>query len=335
MAKPKFLLSVEKSVFDRYYSPDDHKELQSIVELVGGIPSRMEYTRKWILQNIKDVEACVTGWESIPLDEEILDKAPELKILFHTAGTVRGLYSKATDRGIRMVSNASVNAIPVAEFALGVILSGLKGVYYYREQFSREGRLAWKRNISISPGYYRTTVGIISLGHVGHKMAELLQYFDFNVLVYSRHLDENEAHRLNVRGVSLDELMSRSDAVVLCAPNLPENRHMIDARRLALMRDNALFVNVARGALVDEDALVEELERGRITAFLDVTDPEPPGEECPFYSLPNCILTPHIAGSFGDECYRLGKATLSEIRQYLRGEPVENELSSREFLYRA
>lgn len=102
-----------------------------------------------------------------------------------------------------------------------------------------------------------------------------------------------------------------------------------------LMKDNALFINVARGALVDEDALVRELERGRITAFLDVTDPEPPKAGHPFYSLPNCILTPHIAGSFGAECYRLGKATIKEIEQYLRGEPVENELSPEEFSWRA
>ena len=335
MAKPKFLLSLEKSVFDRCYSPQDQKKLRCMVELVGGIPSKREYNRKWVLRNIKDVEACITGWGSIPFDEEMLDKARKLRILFHTAGTVRGLYDKAIERGIRMVSNASVNAIPVAQFALGIILSGLKGVYCYQERFRKEGKAAWKRDISISPGYYGTTVGIISLGHVGYKLAELLRNFEFNVLVYSRHLDEDEARRLKVRKVSLDELMSRSDAVVLCAPNLPENRHMIDARRLSLMKDNALFINVARGALVDEDALVRELERGRITAFLDVTDPEPPKAGHPFYSLPNCILTPHIAGSFGAECYRLGKATIKEIEQYLRGEPVENELSPEEFSWRA
>jgi len=335
MAKPKFLLSLEKSVFDRCCSPQDQKKLCCIVELVGGIPSKREYTRGWLLQNIKDVEACITGWGSIPFDEEMLDKARKLRILFHTAGTVRGLYNRAIERGIRMVSNASVNAIPVAQFALGIILSGLKGVYYYQERFCKEGKAAWNRDISICPGYYGTTVGIISLGYVGYKLAELLRNFEFNVLVYSRHLDEDEARRLEVRKVSLDELMSRSDAVVLCAPNLPENRHMIDARRLALMKDNALFINVARGALVDENALVRELERGRITAFLDVTDPEPPEEGHPFYSLPNCILTPHIAGSFGDECYRLGKATLNEIEQYLKGEAVENEISRGELFYRA
>lgn len=335
MAKPKFLLSIRKSGFDGCYSPNDQKELQSLVELVGGIPSKIEYTREWVLQNIKDVEACVTGWGSVPPDEEILDTAPKLKILFHTAGTVRKQYAKARDRGIRMVGNASVNAIPVAEFALGVILNSLKGVYHYQERFHRKGRLAWSPDKTLSLGYYGTTVGIISLGHIGYKLTELLRNFEFNVLVYSRHLGEDEARKLRVRRADLDEVMSRSDAVVLCAPNLSKNRHMIDARLLGLMKNNAIFINVARGALVDENALVKELKAERISAFLDVADPEPPEEGHPFYALPNCLLTPHIAGSVGDECRRFGRATLSEIKHYLKGEPLKNELSSREFLYRA
>jgi len=335
MGKPKFLFSITKRGFDGCYGPDDQKELQSLVELVGGIPSKTEYTREWVLQNIKDVEACVTGWGSIQLDEEILDRAPELKILFHTAGTVRRLYAKARARGIRMVSNASVNAIPVAQFALGVILNSLKGVYRYQERFRRKGRLAWSPDKTISLGYHGTTVGIISLGHIGYKLADLLRNFEFNVLISSRHLGEEEAKRLRVRRADLDEVMSLSDAVVLCAPNLPKNRHMIDARCLALMKDNAIFINVSRGALVDEDALVKELRAERISAFLDVADPEPPEEGHPFYTMPNCLLTPHIAGSVGDECYRFGRAILNEIKHYLKGEPLKNELSSREFLYRA
>lgn len=335
MNKLKFVLSLAKDVFDLCYDSNTQQELQSLVELVGGIPSRAEYTRKWLLQNIKEVEACITGWGSFLFDEELLDEARRLKILFHTAGTVRGSYHKAIRKNVRIVSNASINAIPVAEFALGIILSGLKGVYQYQERFRKKGRKSWEKDISISPGYYGTTVGIISLGHVGYKLLELLRHFDFNVLVYSNHLSVSEANRLNVKKVSLDDVMSQSNALVLCAPDLPQNRHMINAQRLALMKDNALFINVARGALVDEVALVNELRRGRITAFLDVTDSEPPEEGHPFYALSNCILTPHIAGSFGNECYRLGKATLDEVKRYLKGEPLENELSLDEFFYRA
>lgn len=335
MNKLKFVLSLAKDVFDLCYDFNTEQELQSLVELMGGIPSKLEYTREWLLQNIRQAEACITGWGSFLFDEELLDEAQRLKILFHTAGTVRGSYDKAIRKNIRIVSNASINAIPVAEFALGIILSGLKGVYQYQERFRKKGRKSWEKDISISPGYYGTTVGIISLGHVGYRLLKLLENFEFKVLVYSNHLSVSEANRLNVKKVSLDDVMSQSNAVVLCAPDLLQNRHMIDARRLAIMKDNTLFINVARGALVDEAAMMKELEKGRITAFLDVADPEPPEEGHPFYTLSNCILTPHIAGSFGNECYRLGKATLDEVKRYLKGEPLENELSLDEFFYRA
>jgi len=332
--KPKGILSLTRDMFDYCYNPGDQEELQSLLQLVGGIPSQAEYTREWLLQHIKEAELCITGWESIPLDAEVLNKAKKLRLLFHTAGTVRGLYDEAARRGLRMTSNASINAIPVAEFALGMILAGLKGVFQYQESFCRRGKAAWNRDLTYSPGYYGTTVGIIGLGYVGYRLVKLLGNFEFQVVVYSNHLEEDEARRLKVRKLTLEKLMVQSDVVVVCAPNLPGYRHLINAERLALMKDNALLINVARGALVEEEALIQELKKGRITACLDVTNPEPPEEKSPFYRLPNCILTPHIAGSFGVECHRLGKATLNEVKRYLRGEPLSNEFFPDELSYR-
>ncbi len=341
MNRPQFLASLDREVFDLCYDRETQTQLRSLVELVGDVPSKRDYDRKWVLKNIKQVEGSITGWGSIPFDEEMLREARKLKILFHTAGTVRTLYEEAMTRNLRVVSNASLNAIPVAEFTLGVILNGLKGVYQHWQQLRRVGKAAWRTDIyttagyDICLGYYGTIVGVIGLGYIGHKLLELLRNFEFRVLVCSRHLKEDEARRLKVEKVDLDELMSRSDAVVLSAANLPQNRYLIDRQRLALLKDRALFINVARGALVDENALIEELKKGRITAFLDVTDPEPPPEGHPFYKLPNCILTPHIAGSFGTERHRLGKAVLQEIEQYLQGKPVQGELSVQELVWRA
>ncbi len=335
MAKLKGILSMERGIFDYCYAPFEQKELKSLVDLIGGCPSKEKYTKKWLLKNIKEAEICITGWGSIPFDEEVLKEAKKLKILFHSAGSVRGLYDKAVRKNIRMVSNTWVNAIPVAEFALGAILSGLKGVHYYQERFHKLGKKAWGRDLSSSKGYYQTTVGIIGLGCVGHKLVDLLKNFDFKVLVYSRPFTLEKANKLNVEKVNLEELMSRSDAVVLAAPNLPQNRHMINANLLSLMKDKAIFINIARGALVNENALIKELKRGRITAFLDVTDPEPPKENSPFYNLKSCILTPHIAGSLGNECYRFGKATVKEIKKYLNGESLKGEISEKNFFYRA
>lgn len=333
--EPKFLISMPKNKFDDCFDVDTQQELQILVEFIGGVPLREEYNHEWIFKNIKEAEGCITGWGSLPLDDSILTEAKNLKIIFHSAGGVRGIL-KSTRKDIRIVNNVAINAIPVAEFTLGLILSSLKGVYYYNEQIHKLGKAGWgKKDTSISPGYYGTKIGIISLGHIGYKLLELLKNFDFKILVYSNHLTPEEAKELKVQKSGLEELMSQSDVVVLLAPNLPKYKQIINKNNLSLIKDCAIFINVARGALVNENDLVEELKRGRITAFLDVTEPEPSGDGHPFYTLPNCILTPHIAGSFGTECYRFGKTTLKEIKHYLKNEPIKSELTIDELDYRA
>jgi phosphoglycerate dehydrogenase-like enzyme len=124
--------------------------------------------------------------------------------------------------------------------------------------------------------------------------------------------------------VELDELCARSHVVTLHAPALPSTRHMIDAARLALLRDGATLVNTARGVLVDTDALTAELLTGRISAVLDHTDPERLPDESPLYTLPNVFMTPHIAGSVGNELARLGAAAVAEIERFAVGEPFRH-----------
>jgi phosphoglycerate dehydrogenase-like enzyme len=119
----------------------------------------------------------------------------------------------------------------------------------------------------------------------------------------------------------LEELLRISDVVTLHAPSLPSTHHMIGSTELALMKDGAMFVNTSRGALVDEAALISELQSGRISAVLDVTDPEPPSPSSPLLHLPNVFVTPHLAGSQGSELARLSELAIDEIARFARGEP--------------
>ena len=128
-------------------------------------------------------------------------------------------------------------------------------------------------------------------------------------------------------GVELDALLAASDVVSLHAPSLPSTRHMLDARRLALLRDGATLINTARGALIDQDALVAELVSGRIDAVIDVTEPEVLPPDSPLYDLPNVVLTPHIAGALGVEVRRLGDSALDELERYARGEPFAHPVT--------
>jgi phosphoglycerate dehydrogenase-like enzyme len=177
-------------------------------------------------------------------------------------------------------------------------------------------------------GNFGKTVGIVGASRIGRRVIELLRPFQLDVLVSDPYLDADAARRLGVDRRELDELLAASDVVSLHAPALPSTRHMIDARRLALLRDGATLINTARGSLVDQDALVAELASGRIDAVLDVTEPEVLPPDSPLYELPNVVLTPHIAGALGVELRRLGDAAIDEIERYAAGEPFAHQVTA-------
>ncbi|MBO3748426.1 hydroxyacid dehydrogenase [Streptosporangiaceae bacterium NEAU-GS5] len=269
----------------------------------------------------------VTGWGCPPLDEPALAAAPLLEAVVHAAGSVKGHVGPAVfARGIQVSSAAAANAIPVAEYTLAVILLANKGVpALAREYRARRGDLGLPRR-DLDVGNHGRTVGVVGASRVGRRVLELLRPFDLRPLLADPYVPVETAGALGALLVDLDELFAMSDVVTLHAPATPETRHMVDARRLRLMRDGATLVNTARGALVDQDALLAELVTGRLSAVLDVTEPEITPAGSPLWDLPNVILTPHVAGALGDELPRLGVAAMEEVRRALAGEPLRDRV---------
>jgi phosphoglycerate dehydrogenase-like enzyme len=209
----------------------------------------------------------------------------------------------------------------VAEFTLGLILlagkSAITASHLYRQ---RQTKIDREQEFP-DTGNYERAIGIVGASTIGRLVLERLRPFDFDVTVYDPTISDAEALRLGARRVSLDELMSCSDIVSLHAPVLPETLHMIGPARLAAMKDGSTLINTARGELVDQKALVAELEAGRLNAFLDVTSPEPLPAGHPLFTLPNVLLTPHIAGSMGTELHRLAAYAVDEIERYAAAAP--------------
>src|SRR5262249_54884850 len=148
--------------------------------------------------------------------------------------------------------------------------------------------------------------GVIGASRIGRRVIELLRPFDLDVYLFDPYVDAALAESLGVHLVDLDVLLRTCDVVSVHAPQTPQTLDLIGADQLALMRDGATLINTARGGLVDPDALAKELLRGRLCAVLDVTDPEPLPSDSALYELPNVFVTPHIAGSHGNELARLG-----------------------------
>lgn len=271
---------------------------------------------------LEDVDVLLTGWFSPVIDKEVLRRMPRLRLVTHAGGSVKGhVMPECWEQGIRVTTAAEANALPVAEFTLGLILLAGKSALaashlYVQRQAKIDRELEFP-----GTGSYGRVVGIVGASTIGRLVLDRLQPFDFDALLYDPTLSDEQARRLGATRVQLDDLMAGSDIVSIHAPVLPETINMVGQAQLAAMKDGATLINTARGELVDSWALRHELITGRINAYLDVTSPEPLPTGDPLYGLPNVLLTPHIAGSMGTELHRLAAYALDEIELYAAGLP--------------
>lgn len=272
---------------------------------------------------LAQVEVLVTSWGAPPLTADLLDRAPRLRAVLHAAGSVRPLVTPAVwSRGLRVTTAAEANAQPVAEFALAAVLWAGKRVPLMG-QLARRDREDWSyRHRHGLLSNHRRTVGILGFSRVGRRLAALLAPFDVDVLVADPLVDPAHIRAAGAEPVDLDAMLPRCDVLSLHAPALPSTRHVLDNRRLALLPDGATVVNTARGVLIDTAALQAECLSGRLSAVLDVTDPEPLPASSPLYDLPNVLITPHVAGALDTETLRLSAAALDELDLYRAGLPA-------------
>jgi len=270
---------------------------------------------------LESVDVLLTSWGCPKIDGDVLDAAPRLRAVIHAAGSVKHhLTPEVWRRGVLVSSAASVNAYPVAQYTASVILLAGKRAFRLARDYS-QGR--YKNHLVTDTGNHERTVGVVGASRTGRLVLQMLAPHGFRLLVSDPTLDPAGAADLEPHGqvelVELDELLRRCDVVTLHAPALPETHHLIDDRRLGLMRDGAVLVNTARGGIVDTDALTRHCATARIDAVLDVTDPEPLPPDHPLLSLPNVLVTPHVAGAMGTEVRRLGEFAVSEIERLAAG----------------
>lgn len=280
------------------------------------------------LRLLAQAEVLVTGWGCPMLTPDVLRAAPNLKLIAHAAGTVKFTVDpSAYAAGIRVTHAAEANAVPVAEFTLAAILFANKRVFELRDLYRADHtRRSAYRLMDQPVGNFRRTVGLVGASRIGRKVVAMLAGFDFEVLLCDPFVQPGDPIAMQAELVELDALMARSDVVSIHAPSLPSTKAMVGPAQFRLMRDGAAFINTARGALVDEAALVAELQTGRIHAIIDVTDPEIPPADSPLFSLPNVFLTPHVAGAIGTERARLGLMAVEEVERFIRGEPLLYEI---------
>ena len=324
--RPVVALSMHAAVAEHLFAAEWDR-LDQLADVVSREPLT-PLTDERAASLLNDVDVLLTCWGVPHIDQAVLDLAPRLRAIVHAAGTVKGFVGDACwERGVLVTSVAAANARPVAEFTVAAITLANKGAFLAQTRYRAEHRsLPWS-GPTIELGNRGKRIGLIGASKVGRLVIELLKAYENDVVVSDPVLTEPEAESLGVALVPLDELMASCDVVSLHAPLLPETTGMIDRRRLGLLKEGATFINTARGAIVDGDALEDELASGRISAVIDTTDPEPLPDSSRLYDLPNVFLTPHIAGSMGTELSRLAETALDELERFSKGQPFTYGIS--------
>lgn len=319
----KIVLLQNNEITKRVFSEKDLKQLKALGEAVANTEAKDPGGSR-AKELMRDADIVITSWGCPRLDGDILKAAPRLKLVLHAAGSVKGIVSpELREKRIRVSSSAEPLGKGVAETALGLTVISLKHIWQLSEN-TRQGE--WNKDKDKVRELFGITVGVIGAGRVGRNYIRLLKNFDVDILLYDPTVTEEKAKILGVEKTGLETLMERSDVVSIHAPSIPETDKMINQERLARMKDHAVLINTARGSVVDEAALVKELAKGRLFACLDVTEPEPPASDHAFRSLPNVILTPHIAGAVNNGMLRIGKYVVEELQRYLEGRPMDGEV---------
>jgi phosphoglycerate dehydrogenase-like enzyme len=323
--KPKALFLLNADAFADGYGEAERRALARLVDLSPELLTPDAWRRG--RDALRDVEFLFSGWGTPRLDPEFLRGCPRLRAVFHAGGSVKSFVTDALwTRRVRVTSAAAANAVPVAEFAVAQIVFCLKHGWQRVREIRVERR--FRKHDPDLPGGFGSTIGLLSLSRSGRLVAQALRRMDVRVIAYDPIVAPDDTASLGVRLCSLAEVFATADVVSCHMPLLPETARILGAAEFAAMKRGAAFINTARGSIVREAELIAVLaSRPDLMAVLDVTDPEPPAADSPLFTLPNIVLTPHIAGSLGPECRRLGQMMVAETRRFLRGEPLLGEVT--------
>jgi phosphoglycerate dehydrogenase-like enzyme len=328
--RPRVLVLASDELFPFFFPEETIARLDEIVQWER-YASRADSAQ--LREMIAQAEALITTWHSPFLGAEMLDGAPHLRLIAHCGGEVKARMEKSVFNRVVVTNAPEAMALPAAEMALALTLALVRRL----PQYEREMRGGGNTNTnlaSVGEHLFGRRVGIVGFGRIGRTFARLIEPFGAELLISDPYASLDEVATVKAKTTSLEDLLRACSVVVLAAGLTKETRGMLDARRLSLMPDGAYLVNVARGGLIDLEALLAQLRTGRITAALDVTDPlEPLPEDHELRRLPNVLLTPHVAAGGVEVRREMGATAVEEVARFFRGEKPKNVVT-REMLER-
>jgi glyoxylate reductase len=291
-------------------------------------PGELPPPRDALREHLAGADAALT-MVTDRIDAELLDAAPKLRIIANMAVGYDNIDPKlAEQRGVWVSNTPGVLAETTADLAFAILLAAARHVALSDRETRAGGWKTWSPTAYLGVDAYGATLGIIGLGEIGEAMARRARGFSMRVLYSSRTRKPEVERALGVEWAPFSEVLASSDFVSVHTPLTAETRHLFGAAQFAAMKPGAIFVNSARGGIVDQDALVAALRSGHLGgAALDVTDPEPLPLDHPLYTFRNVVITPHIASASTATRSKMAEMAARNIVAALAGGTPPNALN--------
>ena len=264
---------------------------------------------------------CILSRSETPVTRELIDEAPNLKVIARAAVGIGNIdVNYATEKGILVINTPGKNTNSAAELTIGLLLSAIRKIIPAHSHMSK---LKWDRHIFTGMELLGKTIGIIGLGNVGHRVARYAKAFEMEVLAYDPYIAEEVFERYHAEKCTLEELISSADIITLHVPKTEETTGMIGAEEFSRMKSGVVILNTARGGIIQEKSLLEELKSGRVAAAgIDTWEVEPPKHN-PFRDLPQVVMSPHVGASTTEAQKRIAESIATQTSRALRGEVVD------------
>jgi len=322
----KALVAIRKDkTFDTFFNQENIKFAESLGEIVW--LDTAVATQDELKEKIKDCDTYVTCWGSPALTPEILECAPKLKLLTHLGSTVAPVVcDEVYERGIKVISGFDYFSKSTAEGAVAYMLAAMRDIPFYNDRL-KEKRI-WRETDDYTDSVIYKKVGLVGYGGVGKYVAKMLSTFDVDMKVSARReLPEQDKQLYGFTQCSMEEIFSTCDIISIHLAYNNSTHHMINDELLSKIKPGALLVNTARGAVIDEQAMIKHLEKGHFKAALDVYEQEPINMDNPMLSLPNVLMLPHQAGVTVNLRAVLTHDLMQESVDFIdNGVPVKNEI---------
>ncbi|HKU35217.1 MAG TPA: hydroxyacid dehydrogenase [Paenarthrobacter sp.] len=322
---PRILLGIPGPEFDAFFPADTLAALGKLGHLTTVEPAALQSPEAFAMA-AGDADIAITAWGFPRFDAKRLAMAPKLRCVLHAASSVHFLVSDDFwDAGIPISQSGAAMASAVAELSLTFTLALLRRIARLDHSLRSGGTWEDARAVRRAREISGARIGVVGASRTGRRYIEACTALGARVSVYDPYIGVDDP--LAAHSAGLAQLFADSDVVAVHAPDTSETRGLIGKDQLALLPDGAAFVNTARSTIVDMDALYAEVSSGRIDAALDVFDSEPLPLDDRWRSLPNALLTPHIAGATMDSRRRAGRIVVDELQRFLAGEPLQHALT--------